>query len=100
MTGVGTVMQDDPRMTVRLAQVDKQPLRVVVDSNLRMSADRKMLSEPGETLVFTCQTNANLNNVELVTVASTQGRVDLGAVLDELGKREINEVHLERGIDG
>lgn len=97
MTGIGTVMQDDPRMTVRLPQVERQPLRVVVDSNLRMSADRKMLSEPGETLVFSCAMRADLNNVEVVTVDSAQGRVDLGAVLDELGKREINEVHLECG---
>lgn len=97
MTGIGTVMQDDPRMTVRLSQVEKQPLRVVLDSNFRMSADRKMLSEAGETLVFTCQTNANLNNVEVVTVTESHGQVDLGAVLDELGRREINEVHLECG---
>ena len=97
MTGIGTVMQDDPHMTVRLPQVDKQPLRAVVDSNLRISADRKILAESGEALVFTCQANANLNNVEVVTVAAVQGRVDLDAVLEELARRQINEVHLECG---
>jgi len=97
MTGIGTVMHDNPRMNVRLPQTEKQPLRVVVDSNLRMTADRKILVQAGETLLFTCATNADLNNAEVVTVASKQDRVDLEAVLVELGKREINEVHLECG---
>ena len=97
MTGVGTVMQDDPHMNVRLPGHEKQPLRVVVDSKLRMTADRKMLTQAGETLVFTCEANARLANAEVMALAATKGRVDLGAVLDELGRRQVNEIHLESG---
>ena len=97
LTGIGTVMQDDPRMNVRLPQVERQPLRVVIDSKLRLAGDRKMLAQVGKTLVFTCETDARLDNAEVVTVAANAGRVDLHAVLEELARRQINEVHLESG---
>ncbi len=97
MTGIGTVMQDNPRMNVRLPEAERQPLRVVVDSKLRMTADRDMLAQTGQTLVFTCEADATLANAEVMTVPAIAGRVDLHAVLDELGRRQINEVHLESG---
>jgi diaminohydroxyphosphoribosylaminopyrimidine deaminase/5-amino-6-(5-phosphoribosylamino)uracil reductase len=97
MTGVDTVLQDNPRMTVRLAEITEQPLRVVLDSNLRMTPDRQLLTLPGKTLVFTCLDNARLENAEVVSVAAAQGRLDLAAVLDELGRRDVNEIHLECG---
>ncbi|MFO7603154.1 MAG: bifunctional diaminohydroxyphosphoribosylaminopyrimidine deaminase/5-amino-6-(5-phosphoribosylamino)uracil reductase RibD [Gammaproteobacteria bacterium] len=97
MTGIGTVLQDDPRLNVRLPGFDRQPLRVVVDSTLRMRADCTLLAQAGKTLVFTCAADATLANAEVETVAAIQGRVDLGAVLDSLARRDINEVHLECG---
>ncbi len=56
MTGIDTVLSDDPSLTVRLGEAGddyKAPLRVVLDSGLRMSADAKLLSLPGETLIVT-----------------------------------------------
>jgi diaminohydroxyphosphoribosylaminopyrimidine deaminase/5-amino-6-(5-phosphoribosylamino)uracil reductase len=54
LTGVATVLHDDPRLSVRLpAGAWIQPLRVVLDSELRMTPDARVLHEPGATLVFT-----------------------------------------------
>lgn len=97
LTGIGTVLQDDPQMTVRLPQVEKQPLRVVIDSKLRLTEDRKILQQEGETLVFTCVENARLKNTEVVTLPACNEMVELDLVLEELARRQVNEIHLESG---
>ncbi|MEO6696893.1 MAG: bifunctional diaminohydroxyphosphoribosylaminopyrimidine deaminase/5-amino-6-(5-phosphoribosylamino)uracil reductase RibD, partial [Gammaproteobacteria bacterium] len=108
MTGINTVLADDPRLTVRLDELEpsavRQPLRVIIDSNLRMPSGARMLSERGQTLVLTCvQDEAQKApllkaGAEVVSVAVTQGKVDLSAALALLAERyEINEVLLEAG---
>jgi diaminohydroxyphosphoribosylaminopyrimidine deaminase/5-amino-6-(5-phosphoribosylamino)uracil reductase len=106
MTGVGTVLTDDPSLTVRMEQAAKapnQPLRIVVDSRLRMPPTAKMLKLPGETHIYTI--NAAQEYVRPVktagakihTMPATGNRVDLHAVLNHLGQLSVNEVLLEAG---
>jgi diaminohydroxyphosphoribosylaminopyrimidine deaminase/5-amino-6-(5-phosphoribosylamino)uracil reductase len=107
LTGVGTVIADDPQLTVRDASIDmagRVPLRVVVDSQLRMPANARMLRESGETLVFTA--NAEKASVDALQAAGARvvrvecgsdARVDLRAVIRELGARQCNDVLVEAG---
>ena len=106
MTGIGTVLADDPSLTVRLDEAEgvaRNPLRVVLDSELRMPADAKLLGLPGETLIITGvsdpEKEARLKQdaVSIKTLPMAQGRLDLAAVLQYLGGLDINEVHLEAG---
>jgi diaminohydroxyphosphoribosylaminopyrimidine deaminase/5-amino-6-(5-phosphoribosylamino)uracil reductase len=106
LTGIGTVLADDPSLTARLEGVDtaeiKQPLRVVLDSRLRLPATARLLGLPGETLIFTGEDTAvqpgiENNAVSVVKVPLTSGQLDLDAVLRHLGSLEINDVHVEAG---
>ena len=112
LTGVGTLLEDDPLMTVRgvdtpMAQVTATPvplaqsLRVVLDSHLRMPVTAKILL--GGCLVATASTDAERTaalraaGAEVLVVPDSAGRVDLKALLRTLAERGINEVHLEAG---
>ncbi len=105
MTGIGTVLADDPSFDVRLedpAPPVKQPVRVVLDSNLQTPLDAKLLTGPGEALVFTTQTEDSADS-EVLARGATVERVggsphcDLAQVLDRLGELEFNEVWVEAG---
>ena len=100
LTGIGTVLADDPRMTARIAGPLKQPLRVVVDSRWRTPADCRILSAPGETLlagVGPPPGGIGGENVRCLSLPAGTGGVDLRALLEELGKCELNEVQVEAG---
>ncbi len=105
ITGVDTVLADDPSMNVRLddAIEVRQPLRVVLDSSLRMPLKAKMLL-PGEIIVVCCpdadmdkQARLEQDGVEVVRMERCAERVDLNAVLQLLAEREVNEVLVESG---
>jgi len=113
ITGVDTVIADDPSLNIRLnisdlegvrAEADLlQPLRVVLDSKLRMPPQSAMLDLPGSTLVVCASGNAEAGAVlqqrgaKVVTMQDDQGRVDLLALLEYLASQEVNEVLLETG---
>jgi len=102
LTGVGTVLADDPRMNVRDVETPRQPLKVIVDSALRTPPEAKVLADGGTLLVGTVdvpERRAALEaaGAEVVLLANSHGRVDLAALLAELGRRGINEVHAEAG---
>ena len=103
VTGVGTVLADDPSMTVRLDGQERQPLRVVVDTNLSMPETAKMLSLPGRTLVMTCSDDDAARQrlqqagAEVTVMPYCSNSVSMEAVLDSLAEMEINEVLLETG---
>ena len=104
LTGVDTVLADDPQLNVRDPQIEllgRQPLRVVLDSRLRTPANAKMLSLSGETLIFVAdapQTMASLAGAEVIrSRADASGRIDLRAMLRELGQRQCNDVLVEAG---
>ena len=103
LTGVGTVLRDDPKMTARLEQVERHPLRVILDSNLSTPAQARILRPPGNTLIITTAGNdkdAELlsgDGVEVVACREQAGQIDLRQVMTELAEREINELMLEAG---
>lgn len=103
MTGVGTVLADDPSMTARVNEEELPTTRVVIDSNLSMPQSAKMLSLPGNTIIMTtCDDDDAIESLqnagaEIIEVPAHNGSVDLAAVLDELGKEGFNEVMLETG---
>ena len=102
LTGVGTVLEDDPSLTVRdKSLTEVQPMRVVLDSHLRMPAAACMFELPGTTAVF-CVDDANREVLEsagarVYLTEEVQGRTDVAAVLNELAEFEINDVLVEAG---
>jgi len=104
MTGIGTVLSDDPSLNVRATAFDSgglQPLRVVLDSSLRMPGAARMLTLPGKTLICCAldarQSNLGGANVDVMSFAAEDGGVDVVAVLQELAARGVNEVLVESG---
>lgn len=108
LTGIGTVLDDDPRLDVRLVPTELQPKRVVVDSRLEIPLAARILQPPGEVLVYTALDPSDPavtdkaqalaeRGVTAVARPGPGGKVDLGAVLDDLAAREVNELHVEAG---
>ena len=104
LTGVGTVLDDDPRLDVRLVPIANQPLRVVVDSRLDLPLDARILQPPGRVLVYAAAPSDDRRRaleklgVEVALRPSANGKVDLGAMLEDLAvARGINELHVEAG---
>jgi diaminohydroxyphosphoribosylaminopyrimidine deaminase/5-amino-6-(5-phosphoribosylamino)uracil reductase len=103
VTGAETVLVDDPALTVRdEAYADdgviRQPIRVVLDSNLRVPKSAGIFSEPGETLiVHTTGEPDGSHAAHLKLPAAEDGRVDLAALLSALADRPCNEVLVEAG---
>lgn len=102
LTGIGTVLADDPRMNARAVETTRQPLRIVLDSKLAMPPTAKILKE-GKTLIVTGnhdheKMDALWNaGAQMLILPLEKGRVDLGRMLDELVKRELNEIMVEAG---
>lgn len=102
LTGIGTVRADNPRLNVRLVDTPRQPLKVLVDSRLEADPGAKLFDD-GPVLVFcgdapeSRRTPLVARGAEVVALPDAQGKVDLAAMFDELGRRQINEVHAEAG---
>ncbi|MDM8547398.1 bifunctional diaminohydroxyphosphoribosylaminopyrimidine deaminase/5-amino-6-(5-phosphoribosylamino)uracil reductase RibD [Candidatus Venteria ishoeyi] len=114
MTGVGTVLTDNPSMNVRPGELPehfsipenlRQPLRIVVDHHLSLPADAKLLGLPGQTLVVTAsddpesQADLKAAGAEVLYLPAKEGGIDLAALCQLLGDQEINELHLECGAN-
>ncbi len=103
LTGIGTALADDPRLDVRLVPTPLQPLRVVLDSTLRLPPTARLLAAPGRALVVCGGMNEpradalRAAGAEVIACAGGDGRIDLPALLLELGRREVNELHIEAG---
>ena len=106
MTGIGTVLADDPVLTVRSpfrAAEFRQPVRVVLDSRLRFPRTAKMLSEPGRILVLTGNGERDksatgiADGAEIIASSMRGERLDLESVLSHLGRLELNEILVEAG---
>ncbi len=106
VTGIGTVLADDPALTVRdtaSLPPGRQPLRGVIDSKLRMPKAARMLGLPGQTLVMTTSNDLpqweklTASGAEVVQITERNGHVDLPSALMYLAGLEVNEVLLEAG---
>ena len=117
LTGVGTVLADDPRMNVREMDIGRQPLKVIVDSHLSTPPGAKILPSPasgggargegkltpGPVLIACSQADPTRRaaleaaGAEILELPGADGRVDLAALLGELARRGVNEIHGEAG---
>lgn len=117
VTGIGSILRDDSSLTVRIEQFGKlepgvnrdnliarQPLRIVVDSNLRIPLDARVLSQPGKTIIATSVRSIDKEEelkrrwgVECVFLPDESGRVDLEMLLRWLAEMQCNEVLVEAG---
>ncbi|MDQ7090625.1 MAG: bifunctional diaminohydroxyphosphoribosylaminopyrimidine deaminase/5-amino-6-(5-phosphoribosylamino)uracil reductase RibD [Methylococcales bacterium] len=103
LTGINTVLADNPRLNVRLETEVLQPIRVVLDSQLQMPLNARMLELEGRSLILTCSENAIKKRAleavgfEVFVLPSKQGRLDLKAVFLLLASEQVNEVLVEAG---
>ena len=102
LTGIGTVQQDDPQLTVRGVDTARQPVRVIVDSRLDIRLDARVL-QSAPCWIFAAVDDASRSAAlrqaghEVIVLPNDSGKVDLQAMMQELGRREINELHVEAG---
>jgi diaminohydroxyphosphoribosylaminopyrimidine deaminase/5-amino-6-(5-phosphoribosylamino)uracil reductase len=104
LTGINTVLADDPSLNVRLPDTEVlQPIRVILDSQLQMPVMAKMANLAGETWILTCSQDQQKQQLleqasfKVFYLPEKNGRIDLNAVFNFLGQQQINEVLVETG---
>lgn len=103
LTGIGTVIEDDPRLDVREVETPRQPLRVVVDSRLETPVGARILPPPGEVLVYGARDDParraalEATGARVAMLPGPHGKVDLAAMLADLAARGVNDLHVEAG---
>jgi diaminohydroxyphosphoribosylaminopyrimidine deaminase/5-amino-6-(5-phosphoribosylamino)uracil reductase len=103
LTGIGTVKDDDPQLTVRAVETPRQPLKVLVDARLEAPLDARVFAV-GNALVATAvddrEKAARLRDrgAEVVLLPNSTGKVELTDLMRELARRELNEIHVEAGF--
>src|SRR3972149_1982290 len=101
-TGIGTVRDDDPQLTVRAVDTPRQPRRVVVDSRLETPLTARILAGGGALIGCAIENAAKIAQLREqgaggIVIPNAAGKVELPALMQELGRREINELHVEAG---
>ncbi len=102
LTGFGTVRDDDPRLDVRGVDTPRQPLKIVVDSKFETSPSARLLKD-GRTLVAGAVNDKKriaaleAAGAEVVIIPNERGKVELTKLMEELARRELNEIHVEAG---
>ena len=103
LTGIGTVLEDNPRLDVREVATPRQPALVVVDSRLETPSDAALFGPERERLIYAAVDDAarrqalEARGATVILRPGPGGKVDLAAMLRDLGQREINELHVEAG---
>jgi diaminohydroxyphosphoribosylaminopyrimidine deaminase/5-amino-6-(5-phosphoribosylamino)uracil reductase len=105
LTGIGTVLRDDPLLTARAPGVTRQPDLVILDSRLRTPLEARLWQAAGRrTLIYTAADvmseparRLRERGAELIACPGAEGRIDLAALLADLARREVNELHVEAG---
>ncbi len=104
MTGIGTVLADDPQLTVRLeGERVKSPLRIILDPHLSTPISARVLKGDAPTLIVTAVNESGIqrqfekSGVEVIPVPGCNNTIDLPALMQALAWREINEIHFEAG---
>lgn len=102
LSGIGTVRDDDPQLNVRGVATSRQPVKVLVDSRLEVSPEARLFAG-AQVWIASAREDAakaaalRARGAELLCLPNAQGKVDLAALMQELGRRGINEVHAEAG---
>ena len=103
LTGIGTLLQDDPGLDVRLVETPRQPYRIIVDSLLQTPPGANIFKAGGPVWIY-CATRDAAKEAALVAMGATvsclpdaNGKLELTAMMKDLGRREINELHIEAG---
>ena len=103
LTGIGTVLQDNPRLNVRLAETSRQPRLVVVDSRLETPLGAQLFIADRALLFYAAVRNdakqaaLEAAGATVVFLPDQNGKVDLAAMMKDLAQREVNELHIEAG---
>jgi diaminohydroxyphosphoribosylaminopyrimidine deaminase / 5-amino-6-(5-phosphoribosylamino)uracil reductase len=103
LSGAGTVLEDNPRLDVRLVTTAHQPLRVIIDARLQTRPTARLFEVDSPLLFLSGAADPDRaaalqeKGAEVLSLPDGHGKVDLAAALAELGRRQINEVHLEAG---
>ena len=104
LTGVGTVLADDPQLNVRLPGVSRQPSLILIDSQLQTPLDARLWDvDSRSVLIYTAISDAARHQpfealgARVTALPDARGKVDLAAMLKDLARHEINEVHVEAG---
>ena len=103
LTGIGTLRDDDPQLNVREVETSRQPLKILIDSRLEASLDARLF-QSGQVLVAAAIDDAeriaafSARGVEVVVLPNASGKVELSDLMRELGRRQLNEVHVEAGF--
>ena len=103
LTGIGTVLQDNPRLDVRLVETLRQPHLVVVDSRLETPLDAHIFIAGRALYIYAAVQNdakkaaLEARGVTVTYLPDANGKVDLTAMMKDLGRREVNELHVEAG---
>jgi diaminohydroxyphosphoribosylaminopyrimidine deaminase/5-amino-6-(5-phosphoribosylamino)uracil reductase len=98
LTGIGTVLQDDPQLSVRAVPTPRQPRRIIIDRRAETPPSAKVLDGEGVLIVTAGPRNQKWpSHVEVLALPDPMGRIDLRALMRTLGKSGINELHVEAG---
>ncbi|HVC28839.1 MAG TPA: bifunctional diaminohydroxyphosphoribosylaminopyrimidine deaminase/5-amino-6-(5-phosphoribosylamino)uracil reductase RibD [Gammaproteobacteria bacterium] len=103
LTGIGTLLADDPALNIRLPGEWRQPRRIVLDTQLRTPPNARLLQQPGETLIVTAVTDVQRHaplmaaGAKILVLPMIEGHIDLAALVRHLGEMECNEVLVEAG---
>jgi diaminohydroxyphosphoribosylaminopyrimidine deaminase / 5-amino-6-(5-phosphoribosylamino)uracil reductase len=103
LTGIGTVLADNPRLDARLVDTPRQPQVVIIDSTLQTPTDAQLFIPGRSVLIYAAVPDAakqaalQARGASVIYRPGPQQQVDLAAVLADLGQREINELHVEAG---
>ncbi len=104
LTGIGTLLQDDPSLDVRLVKTPRQPHRIIIDSHLQTPLDARIFKPDGQVWIYTASSDAaktqalQSRGASVISLPGAGGKVDLAAVMCDLGLRQINELHVEAGF--
>lgn len=102
LVGANTIIKDDPLLTVRLSEVQRQPLRLILDNNGNIPKSARIFDPklPGKTIIITTKKTIKYKNIETIVIAADKNdQIDLQELLTELGKREISSVLVEGGAE-
>ncbi len=103
LTGIGTVLEDNPRLDVRLVATPRQPHLVLVDSRLETPLDAHLFIAGRALYIYAAEQNdakksaLEARGATVIYLPGANGKIDLAAMLRDLARREINELHVEAG---